>query len=49
MDCSGCNLVALAASLAILIGEQFDAEDLSILSSFFSALGDNLGILASSK
>ena len=48
-NCSGCNLIGLAASLAILIGEQFDEDELNTLASFFSALGDNLALLASCK
>lgn len=48
-NCSGANLIGLASSLAILISEQFDADELNILASFFSALGDNLGIIAACK
>ncbi len=48
-SCSGCNLIGLSSSLAILIGEQFNSTELGILSGFFSALGDNLAILASSN
>ena len=48
-DLSGCNLIALASSLAIFIGEQFDSDTLAILSTFFCALGDNLGIISATK
>ena len=46
---SGYNFIALASSLAVLLGEQFDGETLAILSTFFCALGDNLGIVSSTK
>lgn len=48
-DLSGEELVALASILAIYLGQNLSADELSILSSFFSALGDNFGILSSSK
>lgn len=48
-DCSGCNLIGLAASLAIFISKQVDSDDLGVLASFFSTIGDNLGIIAASK
>ena len=48
-NCSGYNLVGLAASLAVVISEQFDADDLAILAAFVTALGDNLALLASTK
>ena len=48
-NCSGANLIALVSSLAIIIVEQFDAEELSILAAFFTALGDNMALLAASK
>ena len=48
-NCSGCSLVGLAASLAIFISENVDPDNLDVLASFFSAVGDNLGILAASK
>lgn len=46
---SGYDLIALASSLSIFIGEQLSSNDLAILASFFSALGDNLGIISASK
>ena len=46
---SGYDLIALASSLSIFIGEQLSSNDLAILASFFSALGDNLGIISTSK
>ena len=35
-NCSGYNLVGLAASLAVVISEQFDADDLAVIDDFES-------------
>lgn len=48
-NCSGCNFIAIASSLAILIGNEFETDDLNLLAAFFSALGDNIAIIAASK
>lgn len=48
-NCSGCDLIGLAASLAIFISQQVDPDNLDVFASFFSAIGDNLGIIAASK
>ena len=48
-NCSSCDFVGLAASFAIFISKQVDPDNLDILASFFSALGDNLGIISASK
>lgn len=48
-NCSGPNLIGLSSSLAILIGEQFDADELAILAAFITSLGDNLALLAATK
>ena len=48
-NCSGINLMGLSSSLAILIGEQFDADELAILAAFITSLGDNLALLAATK
>ena len=48
-SCSGLDLIALASSLAILISKNADTDDLNILSSFFSALGDNIALIATSR
>ena len=48
-NCSGYHLVGLSASLAILISEQFETEDLVILAAFVTSLGDNLALLASTR
>lgn len=41
------ELIALASSLAIYIGQNVTSDQAAILSNFFSALGDNLGIISS--
>lgn len=43
---NSCEWITLASSLAISIGQNVSAEEASILASFFSALGDNLGIIS---
>ena len=43
---SGSNLIGLASSLAILISQDLTADEIGILAAFFTALGDNLAILA---
>ncbi len=48
-DLSSCNLIGLASSLAIAIGEDLSAEELSILSAFFTSFADNLAIIATKK
>lgn len=48
-NCSGINLVGLSSSLAILISEQFDADQLATLAAFVTTLGDNLALLAATK
>ena len=48
-NCSGSNLIALAASLAILISQEFETDELNVLAAFFSAVGDNIAIIAASR
>ena len=48
-DISGYNLIGLSSSLAILISENLSALDTGILAGFFTGIGDNLAILATSK
>ncbi len=48
-DISGCDFIALSSSIAIFLGNNLDINTLNILASFFSSLGDNLGIIAASK
>lgn len=44
---SGSELVFLASTLAVYIGQGLSSDELSILGDFFSALGDNLSLLSS--
>ncbi len=46
-DFSKCELIALASTISIALSKEFTQEELSILSGFFSAIGDNLTILSS--
>jgi hypothetical protein len=48
-NCSGSNLIGLSSSLAILISEQLETEDLVILAAFVTSLGDNLALLAATR
>ena len=48
-DFSSCNLIGLASSLAIAIGEDIDADELAVLATFFTAFADNLAIIAAKK
>ena len=48
-NCSGNNLIALASSLAILIANDLDTSNLSILAAFFTTLGDNLALIATTR
>ena len=43
---SGPELVFLASSLSIAISNEFNKDDVLILAAFFTALGDNLALLA---
>ena len=43
---SSCELIGLASSLAIAIGENLSADDVASLAAFTTALGDNLAIIA---
>lgn len=45
-DFSNCELIALASTIAIAFSKELSKEDLSILSAFLTALGDNLAILS---
>lgn len=46
---SGNELVLLASIIAIIISENVSAEDLTIILDLFSAIGDNLAIIASKR
>ena len=48
-DFSSCNLIGLASSLAIDVGEDLDADELAVLAAFFTAFADNLAIIAAKK
>ena len=48
-DLSDPNLVGLASSLAILIGESLSNDEIATFATFFTALGDNLAILANQQ
>lgn len=48
-EMSNYNIIALSSSLAISIGKSLDVDELSILSAFITALGDNLAIIATQK
>ena len=45
---SGSNLIALASSIAILISEDLNSDEIGILAAFFTALGDNLALILAS-
>ena len=46
---SGPELVAVAGIFAIMISQGLNQDEIATLASFFSALGDNLGIIGSSN
>ena len=46
---SSCELIGLASSLAIAIGENLSADDVASVAAFTTALGDNLAIIATQK
>ena len=46
---SSCELIGLASSLAIAIGENLSADDVASLAAFTTALGDNFAIIATQK
>lgn len=48
-EISGCNLVGLSSSLAILISQNLSSDDISILGAFFTTLGDNLALIATTQ
>ena len=48
-DLSSCNLIGLASSLAIAVGENLTSNEVAILGAFFTAFADNLAIIASTK
>ena len=48
-DLSSCNLIGLSSSLAIAVGEELSADEVSVLAAFFTSFGDNLAIIATKK
>lgn len=46
---SGEELVYLASTLAIAISKELNADTVNILSNFFNAVGDSLGIIAAQR
>lgn len=48
-DLSSCELIGLASSLAIFLGENLSSDEVNILAAFVTSLGDNLAIIAATK
>jgi hypothetical protein len=48
-QCPGSDLVLLAASIAIALAEGLSPDDTGILAGLFTAIGDNLAIIAVKK
>lgn len=48
-DLSSCNLIGLASSLAVTVGENLTSDEAAILAAFFTAFADNLAIIATTK
>ena len=46
---SGCELVALAAYISVLISQDLTPEEIDTLGNFFSALGSNLSTIATAS
>lgn len=46
---SGCELVSLAAILAVSIAKDLTSDETDILGNFFSALGSNLSTIAATQ
>lgn len=46
---SGCNLIGLASSTAIVISKDLSSDEISLLGAFFTSLGDNLALIAASQ
>lgn len=47
--CPGDDLVLLAALIAISLARGLDKETLNILANLYSAIGDNLAIIAAKR
>ena len=48
-NCSSNNLIALASSLAVVIGNEYDTNELSILAAYFTAFGDNHALIDATR
>lgn len=46
---SGCELIAIANLVAILLSQNQSSDEIAVLSSFFSAVSENLALLATSN
>ena len=46
---SGCEFVAIAGLISVLISQDLNADEIDILGNFFSALGSNLSAIASAE
>lgn len=46
---SGNDLVLLASMIAILISENVSTEDLAILASLFTSIGDNIALISAKR
>lgn len=44
---SGCELIALSGLISVSIARGLSADELSVLGSFVTTIGDNLSLLAS--
>ena len=49
IDLSGCELVALAGSLAIAISKKFCDDDLKTLRTFFNSIASNLSVIEAER
>lgn len=46
---SGCELISLAAILAVSISQDLSSDKINILGSFFTVLGDNLSAIGATQ
>jgi hypothetical protein len=46
---SSCDLIAIASFFSIIISQGLTSTQIGTLSCFFSAVGDNLGIISSNE
>lgn len=45
----GGELVYAAATFAVAVAQEYDLDDINILSGFFSAVGDGLAVIAAQR